>query len=154
MDRTSCEASPGGGLVTRGRHGRWRRIKTKEERRRERAERRQLLLRRRERFGRGVANLFEIPEDIILNVTRLTIVGNLQMIIENHRGLIEYSPELIRVGAGNGQIVVAGEELAVGSVLTEDLSIMGRFTRISFEEMVEEGLDGEGDAGGGRRPGS
>lgn len=131
--------------MARRRRGRWRRVKTKEELRQEKAESRRLKLRRKERFGRGVADLFEIPEDIVLNVPRITIVGNLQMIIENHRGLIEYSPETIRVGAGNGQIVIVGEELAVGSVFSEDLSVMGRFSRITFEEMTGREEPGEDD---------
>ncbi len=103
-------------------------------------ERRRLQLRRRERFGRGVANLFEIPEDLVLNVPRLTIIGNLQMIIENHRGLVEYSPTLIRVATANGQITVVGQELAVGSVYAEDLSVMGRFSQVTFEETSPEEL--------------
>ncbi len=124
--------------MARRKRGRWRRVKTKEETLLEKAERRRLQLRRRERFGRGVADLFDIPEDIVLNVPRITIIGNLQMIVENHRGLIEYTPATIRVGTGNGQLVISGEDLAVGSVFSEDLSIMGRFTRILFEEMTEK----------------
>jgi len=124
--------------VARNKRGRWRRVKTKEEARQEKTERRRLQLRRRERFGRGVADLFDIPEDVVLNVPRITIIGNLQLIIENHRGLIEYTPQTIRVGAGNGQLVIDGEDLAVGSVFSEDLSVMGRFTRILFEEMIEK----------------
>lgn len=124
--------------MARNKRGRWRRVKTKEEARQEKTERRRLQLRRRERFGRGVADLFDIPEDVVLNVPRITIIGNLQLIIENHRGLIEYTPQTIRVGAGNGQLVIDGEDLAVGSVFSEDLSVMGRFTRILFEEMIEK----------------
>lgn len=120
------------------RRGRWRRVKTKEEMRQERLQRCRLAFRRRERFGRGIADLFEIPEDIVLNVPRITVIGNLQMIIENHRGLIEYSPTLIRVGTSNGQLTITGAELAVGSVFSEDLSVMGRFAEIRFEETREE----------------
>ncbi|MEW6032749.1 MAG: sporulation protein YqfC [Bacillota bacterium] len=119
--------------MARKRRDRWRRVKTRAEALEEKLERRRAALRRRERFGRGVADLFEIPEDIVLNVPRITIIGNLQMIIENHRGLIEYSPQRIRVGTGGGQLVIRGEELAVGSVFVEDLSVMGRFEVIEFE---------------------
>jgi len=105
---------------------------------RSKAEARRRQAGRGRRFGRGVADLFEIPEDVVLNVPRITIIGNLQMIIENHRGLIEYSPGTIRVGTGDGQLVILGEDLAVGSVFAEDLSIMGRFSRLVFEEMTDE----------------
>jgi sporulation protein YqfC len=84
-----------------------------------------------------VSDLLEVPGDLVLNVPRVTIVGNLQMVIENHRGLIEYSPEFIRVGTSTGQMTIAGTDLAVGSVFADDLSVMGRFTRITFEEMPE-----------------
>ncbi|RJQ06681.1 MAG: sporulation protein YqfC [Bacillota bacterium] len=124
--------------MPRKKRGRWRRVKTQEELREERLERRRVKLRQKERFGRGVASLFEIPEDIVLNLPRVTIIGNLQMIIENHRGLVEYSPTQIRVAAGNGQLTITGNELAIGSVFTEDLSIMGRFASVTFEEMTPE----------------
>jgi len=48
--------------LPRKKRSRWRRVKTQDELREERLQRRMVRLRRKERFGRGVANLFEIPE--------------------------------------------------------------------------------------------
>lgn len=124
--------------MARKRHVRRRSVQSQEDAREARLEQQRLRLRRRERFGQGVSDLLEVPGDLVLNVPRVTIVGNLQMVIENHRGLIEYSPEFIRVGTSTGQMTIAGTDLAVGSVFADDLSVMGRFTRITFEEMPED----------------
>lgn len=123
--------------MARDRRTHWRRAKTQQEKDREQAERRRVSRHRRERISRGVAEVLDLPQDIILNVPRVTIVGNLQMTIENHRGIITYGPELVRVGIGHGQMTIEGEDLAVGSVHSEDLSVIGRFRRITFEEVEE-----------------
>lgn len=134
-----------GGLeLARDRRSRWQRDKGRMQPDHERAETRRVSLGRRERISRGVAEVLELPQDIILNVPRVTIIGNLQMTIENHRGIIAYSPEIIRIGIGGGQMTIEGEELAVGSVHSEDLSVMGRFRRLTFVEVEEAPPDGRG----------
>lgn len=35
-----------------------------------------------------LADFFELPKDILLDLPRLTLLGNLRLVIENHRGLI------------------------------------------------------------------
>ncbi|MCL6581928.1 MAG: YabP/YqfC family sporulation protein, partial [Firmicutes bacterium] len=69
-------------------------------------------------------------------------------------------PSLIRVGTPIGQLTIVGEDLVVGSVLAEDLTVMGRFRRLIFEDATlppEEAGDGRGDraageSGGPERP--
>ncbi|MCL6581048.1 MAG: sporulation protein YqfC, partial [Firmicutes bacterium] len=105
---------------------------------------------------RRVAELLELPGDVVLNVPRLTIVGNLHLVVENHRGLLEYSPSLIRVGTPIGQLTIVGEDLTVGSVFAEDLTVMGRFRRLIFEDATlppEEAGDGRGDRAAGESGG-
>jgi len=107
-----------------------------------------------------VAELLELPGDVVLNVPRLTIVGNLHLVVENHRGLLEYSPGLIRVGTPTGQLTIVGEDLTVGSVFAEGLTVMGRFRRLVFEDATappEGAVDDRGDravgeSGGPERP--
>jgi len=148
---------------------RWRRLGRTEDAPTAREDPRRRAAGRRERFGRSLAELLDLPEDVILNVPRITIVGNLQMIIENHRGLIEYSPGFIRVGIADGQMSISGRDLAVGSVFAETLTVMGEFRAVIFDRGgagehaagrpgpdgagrpggVSAGVPGESDAGGG-----
>jgi len=76
---------------------------------------------------------FELPGDVVLNVPRVTIVGNAVVTIENHRGLVRYDPSSITIGAGGFQIVIEGESMVIGIVEAETITIRGTITRVGFE---------------------
>ncbi len=73
-----------------------------------------------------VADLLELPRDVVLDLPRLTLVGKLQLTVENHRGLVEYTPERVRIAVHEGEIVVTGRGLAIGSVYRDEMIIGGR----------------------------
>lgn len=82
-----------------------------------------------------LAGTFELPRDIVLDLPRVTILGALQVSIENHRGIIRYSPERVVVAMNKGRIVVAGKELVIGVIHEEELTVTGHIDSISFERV-------------------
>lgn len=91
--------------------------------------------RRQDRALKGrMANLFELPQDVVLDVSRVTLLGDVQLAIENHRGLIEYTDEKVTVGIPKGQVVITGSELSIGTVTAEAVTILGRISGLRFEE--------------------
>jgi sporulation protein YqfC len=93
---------------------------------------------RRDRGAGGLLKRFaqalELPGDVVLNLPRVTIVGNALVTVENHRGLVRYDPSSITIGAGSFQIVVEGEGMVIGTVETETITIRGTIIRVGFEE--------------------
>jgi len=87
---------------------------------------------RSRRLRQRLANAFELPSDVVLDLPRIVLVGNIQVVIENHRGLIEYSPGRIRVGVDAGQVVLTGEGLVIGTAGAEDMIILGRITGLEY----------------------
>ncbi len=87
---------------------------------------------RSRRVRQRLANLLELPSDVVLDLPRVVLVGNVQAVIENHRGLIEYSPGRVRVGLDAGQLVLTGESLVIGTVGAEDMIILGRLTGLEY----------------------
>ena len=79
-----------------------------------------------------VSELLELPKDIILDLPRITLVGNLQLYIENHRGLIEYSNQRIRIYTKNGIIRIIGKNLVIKTVIKEEIIIVGLIEHIEF----------------------
>jgi sporulation protein YqfC len=55
-----------------------------------------------------VSEMFELPKEITLNMPKISLIGNNQMLVENHRGIIEYTPNIIRVNSTVGVIRVQG----------------------------------------------
>lgn len=84
------------------------------------------------KFRKELAELLELPMDISLDLPRVVIIGDLGVLISNHRGLIQYSPERIVVGVGAGQIAISGDSLEIEEVGQEQMAVRGV---IKFVEM-------------------
>lgn len=82
----------------------------------------------------GILNLVDFPKDVLLNLPKITVIGNTQITVENHRGIIEYIPERIRINSTIGMIRISGKNMIINSVMTEILVITGKI--ISIEIIV------------------
>ena len=80
-----------------------------------------------------LTDALDLPRDLVFDLPRITIVGGLQMTIENHRGLVEFSPTRVTVNTGQGRIVIAGEELHIGVVHAEELTVAGQLHSITLQ---------------------
>jgi sporulation protein YqfC len=81
---------------------------------------------------KGIADLLELPRDIVLDLPKITLVGNLQLYIENHKGIIEYSTGLVQVNTKAGILVVTGTGLTIRTIVVEEIIIVGRIDRVEF----------------------
>ena len=61
----------------------------------------------------------EIPKDVLPGLSVLTVTGNVELTLENYRGILEYTGELVRVQVKGGQLKVTGEHLMI-SYYTND----------------------------------
>ncbi|MFU0799699.1 MAG: sporulation protein YqfC [Xylanivirga thermophila] len=79
-----------------------------------------------------MSEAFELPKEITLDLPKISMVGNMQMLVENHKGIIEYTPERVRVNSTNGVIRVQGEGLNLRNIAVEDIMITGSIRSIEF----------------------
>lgn len=82
----------------------------------------------------SVAELLELPKDIMLDLPRITLLGNLQLYIENHKGIIEYSKLRIRVNTKSGVIRITGRDLSIKTIIAEEIIVCGKIENIEFIE--------------------
>lgn len=80
----------------------------------------------------AVSELFELPKEIVLNLPKLTMIGNNQMLVENHKGIIEYTPQRVRMNSTIGVIRVQGNNINLKNIATEDIMITGDIKNIEF----------------------
>lgn len=80
----------------------------------------------------AVAELFDLPKEIALNMPRISMIGTNQMLVENHRGIIEYTPQRIRVNSSTGLIRVQGSDLKLRNIAADDIMITGTIKSIEF----------------------
>jgi sporulation protein YqfC len=79
-----------------------------------------------------ISNTFELPKDIVLDVSKIIIIGTGQVTVENHKGIVEYSEELIRINTGSCIMKLNGKNLTIKTILQEEITIVGEITNIEF----------------------
>jgi len=78
------------------------------------------------------ARAFDLPRELVMDVARVTVVGNFQLMVENHRGLIEFTAERVCVGVHLGQLEIAGRELTIAFISSEGLAVVGDIRGLAF----------------------
>ena len=79
------------------------------------------------------AQLFDLPADVVAGVPRLELVGQGELRMENHRGILAYGTEEILVSAGSYVVRVKGVGLELRSMIGVELLITGRVRGVSLE---------------------
>lgn len=86
------------------------------------------------RLQKKIASLLEIPDDIVLNLPRITLLGNTQMLVENHKGIVEYTAESIRIRLNRKELIIIGTQLTLGNLQAEELIIEGEIQEVRFQD--------------------
>jgi len=86
----------------------------------------------RERIGKVVADLLEIPKDLALDLPRITLLGRDELNVENHRGVIEYSSNRLRINLSRGFLEIEGRQLEIAALMPEEIAIVGEIISIKF----------------------
>lgn len=79
-----------------------------------------------------LADWLDLPKDVMLDLPRISVVGDLQILIQNHRGVKEYTPSKVVVGMDRGAVVISGADLSIGAIHSEEIIITGRLDGIDF----------------------
>lgn len=64
---------------------------------------------------------------------RATILVGSRALIENHGGLLEFTPERVRLRCRAGEIVVSGAELVISDARARSLVVSGKIADIALE---------------------
>lgn len=91
-------------------------------------------MKKTQEIKKGLAEILELPQDIILDIPKITMVGNLQIYIENHKGIIEYTKSRIRINSKSGILRIIGNNLVLKSILTDEIIIIGEIQEVEFTE--------------------
>lgn len=89
---------------------------------------------RKERDGMlsTVAELFDLPADVVAGLPRMELVGSRQLYVERHTGILSYSEEQIDVNTAGGVLRVKGKDLTLLAMTGEELRIGGRIAGVEW----------------------
>ena len=78
------------------------------------------------------AELFDLPADIAAGLCHLEMIGDRQLFLEGHGGILSYGTEQIDINAGPLLLRVRGEELTLCSMTDAELRIAGRIDAVEY----------------------
>ncbi|WP_282941472.1 sporulation protein YqfC [Paenibacillus sp. RC67] len=84
------------------------------------------------KFNQFTAKLLDLPQDVILDLPRMTLIGNMQLYIENHRGVLHFSNELMKLALNKGSLEVRGKQLVIRAIFSEEVFIEGVIEDVKF----------------------
>lgn len=87
-----------------------------------------------DRLKSTLADVLEFPKDVVLNLPRIVMVGNIQLQVENHRGLVAYDGRNIRVSLARGEIHISGDYLTIRTIDRDHIIVDGQIAAVEFKE--------------------
>ena len=79
-----------------------------------------------------VAELFDLPVDVVAGLPRLELVGDRQLYLEHHTGILSYSEEQIDANTVAGVLRIRGQRLTLLAMTAEELRIGGSITAVEW----------------------
>lgn len=89
--------------------------------------------RKKEGILEKTAEVFDLPGDLVAGLPRMELVGNRELRMENHRGILAYGTEEIHISGGKLILKVRGEGLELRSMNAGELLITGLIRGLDVE---------------------
>ena len=78
------------------------------------------------------SGLFDLHADALAGAPRVEIVGDGELRMGPHRGILAYGPEEIHISGGSMVVAVRGKGLELRAMTPEELLITGTIAAIEF----------------------
>lgn len=84
------------------------------------------------KLKKKIADAVDISKDVILDTVLIRATGNSELIIENYKGITEYTESNIRLKANPENIKICGTNMELSNISDEMLCICGTINKILF----------------------
>ena len=78
------------------------------------------------------ANVLDLPADVLAGLPRLEIEGCRRLLMENHKGILEYGDEEIDINGGQVVVRIKGKGLELRAMNASELSLQGLIFSVEF----------------------
>ncbi|HEY4552520.1 MAG TPA: sporulation protein YqfC [Bacillaceae bacterium] len=81
---------------------------------------------------RWMTNKMELPADVLMDLPRVTMVGQIHIYIENHRGLLAFTDRELRLLLKQGQLLIKGKSFVIKTILPEEILLEGKIEEVLY----------------------
>lgn len=78
------------------------------------------------------AEVFDLPADALTGLPRLELVGDRELRMENHKGILAYGSEEIHISGGAFVVKISGQNLELRAMTGLELLITGTIQTIQL----------------------
>ncbi len=79
-------------------------------------------------------SLLDLPQDMVYNLPRLTMVGNRHLVIENYLRILAFDQGGVKLIVNGGSLSIRGDNLVLQSIGREEVVVCGYIKGMFFEE--------------------
>lgn len=91
------------------------------------------ILEKKKKLSTRAADLFELPFDTVAGFMKVTITGCQRVLVENHKGILKYTQDVIEIGGDDVVLRIHGENMELLAMNRADLQIKGKIFSTVFE---------------------
>ncbi|TXK84112.1 sporulation protein YqfC [Paenibacillus sp. N3.4] len=84
------------------------------------------------KWNQFTAKILDLPQDVVQDLPRITMIGNVQLYVENHRGVLHFSSENLKLELTKGTLEVFGKDLVIRAILSEEVFIEGLIDYVKY----------------------
>ena len=81
---------------------------------------------------RAAAEQLDVPDGMLRGLPQLMLDGDGQLLVERHRGIVEYGPQCIRIAAKEMTVEVLGSDLHLTAMDRDSIRIRGRIRTVAY----------------------
>ena len=89
-----------------------------------------------ERVKEQISDKLQLPRDIVMDLPKIIIIGDSEISVENHKGVISFQTEILKVNSKVGAIVIQGSNLEILFIGGNTITVGGKFKSIQYEELI------------------
>lgn len=80
-----------------------------------------------------IAEKLGLPTDVLLDIPKIIVTGNNEITIENHKGIVAFGEDEIKLNTSLGSISIKGKSLEILFIGGSTIILEGKFKGISYE---------------------
>jgi sporulation protein YqfC len=80
----------------------------------------------------GMGRFLDMSQDALLDLPKVVMTGRFWVGIENHRGIVEYGADKIRIAVNSGEIGIYGRDLTIERFDRDEIAIKGLVFSVDF----------------------
>jgi sporulation protein YqfC len=90
------------------------------------------MAKKRKRLRESVTAALGLSSDLLSDGPRIALSGDAELMIENHKGVLEYEETLLRLNCADFIVSISGQNLSLAGVTESEALVRGKIQKIEL----------------------